>query len=186
MTDNKFATKRIEQTLRKKESYSDLFVLLGKLNQHMVNSSIHIIESKLIKLGYSKSMISKTKLLGIEMLQNIHKHQLKKASHSPYFQMSVNERGLNMVACNSISGTEQKILRMKLDRYKDLSLIELKELYLERLSKGKISKSGNAGLGILTIYNRSYKSAIYKLDKISDKEYYFSIEVNLSNTHNQK
>jgi hypothetical protein len=186
MTDNKFATKRIEQTLKGKESYSDLFVLLGKLNQHMVTSSIHIIEHKLAKLSYSKSMISKTKLLGIEMLQNIYKHQLKRASHSPYFHLSVNKKGLNMVACNSVSGKEQKFLKAKLEQYGDLSLIELKELYLERLSNGKISKDGNAGLGILTIYNRSYKNAVFKMDRISENEYYFSIEVKLANSHKLK
>lgn len=182
MIDNTFASRRIMQTLEQEQSYSDMFLLCGPLlNQHVVNSSILIIENKLITLNYSKSMISKAKLVVIEMMENMFKHQLKGATLSPYFQFIANANGLAIIACNSVSKKEQEILRQKLDKYERLTLAELKELYLRRLGNGKITKKGNAGLGILTIFNRSAKNSGYLVEKISENEYYFCIEVKLLN-----
>ncbi len=179
MIDNKFAAKRITQTLTQSQPYSDLFVLCGPLNQHIVNSTIHLMENKLKTLKYSKTMISKVKLLGIEMMENMYKHQLKKATVSPYFQFMANEDGLTIIACNAVSAKDRKVLNEKLVKYESNTLKELKELYLHRLGNGKITKKGNAGLGLLTIYNRSGKNAGYLMDKISEKEYYFSLEVKI-------
>lgn len=181
MIDNTFASLRIVQTLKQEQSYSDMFVLCGPLNQNIVNSSIVIIENKLSTLKYSKSMISKAKLVGIEIMENMFKHQLKGAKVKPYFQFTANSDGLTMIACNSVSKKEQETLRQKLDKYESLPLVELKDLYLKRLGNGKITKKGNAGLGILTIYNRSGKNSGYLVEKISENEYYFSIEVKLLN-----
>jgi len=179
MIENKHVEEKIAQILTKADRHSDLFLLYGHINQHMVNSSIEIIENKLIKLKYSKTMISKTKLLGVEIMENMFKHQFKNHSLSPYFHLSVSGSGLTIVSGNSISSKRQKILKQKLDKYESLTPEELRVLYLKQLGKGKITKQGNAGLGILTIYNRSKKNSSYKLSKINDSEYYFSMEVNL-------
>lgn len=179
MIDNKFASLRIMQTLKQEQPYSEMFVLCGSINQHVVNSSIVIIETKLTTLSYSKTMISKAKLVGIEIMENMSKHQLKGALVNPYFQVIANINGITMIACNSVSKKEQEMLRQKLDKYERLPLAELKELYLKRLGSGKITKKGNAGLGILTIFNRSGKNSGYLFEKISENEYYFCMEVKL-------
>ena len=62
-----------------------------------------------------------------------------------------------------------------------MTLEELKNLYLDKLSVDEISESGNAGLGLISILNRSNKEAKHELVKISSEEYFFKLEVNINN-----
>lgn len=167
--------------LNKDEVYTDVFVLYGAMNQDVVNSSLRIIENKLNWLKYSKTIISKTKLIGVEIMENIYKHQSRSSTMSPYFQVVLNGNGLVMYSGNSVSVNNYELLAEKLASYEKMSLEELKELYLSKLGTGELSESGNAGLGLITILNRSSKSASYSLVKISEGEYFFQLEVKVNN-----
>jgi len=181
MINNQFAKERVIQMLDKSDNYSDVFVLYGAINQDVVNSSLRIIENKLASLKYSKTIISKTKLIGVEIMENIYKHQSRSSTLSPYFQVVLNASGLVMYSGNSVSLNNYNLLSEKLSSYESMSLDQLKELYLSKLGTGELSESGNAGLGLITILNRSGKGAKYSMIKVSEGEYFFQLEVNVNN-----
>lgn len=183
MIENKFAYESIKTVIDKDAPYNDLFILYGQIEQDMVSSSISIIEKKLQKLQISKSLISKAKMLSVEIIQNIFKHQHNAPTLEPYFYMAVCGDGIKLVSGNSISVNDYHFLNDSLSKYNLLTLEELKMLYIEKLSEGEVSADGNAGLGILTIMSRSNKKSTHSLDQISDSEYHFGLEVNIS-THN--
>ncbi len=180
MIENKFAYESIKSVIDKGEPYNDLFILYGHIEQSMVNSSIGIIEKKLQKHSVSKTLISKAKMLSVEIIQNILKHQHLNATLNPYFYISICGDGLKLVSGNSIAVNDYHFLNESLAKYKLLTIEELKKLYIQKLSEGEISDNGNAGLGILTIMSRSNKNSVHTLNKLSDDEYHFGIEVNLS------
>jgi hypothetical protein len=171
--------------LEKKNSFSDVVFCYGSLNQDIVNSTLRIIDQKLTWLNFSKSLISRTKLVGVELMENVHKHQTKSSTVSPYF-LAVLEAGggLSLYVGNSISPNDYAVLTEKLNTYHAMSLDELRQLYIDRLGKEQIDQSGNMGLGLITIMNRSKKKAEHELVKISDNEYFFKMQVSISDANN--
>ncbi len=181
MINNQFAKDTVTQMLQTDKNHTDVLVLFGLVNQDIVNSSLKIIENKLVALKYSKTIISKTKLIGVELMENIYKHQSKTSTVGAYFQVVINTEGLTMYSGNSVSENNYDFLNEKLNIYDNMSLDDLKALYLDKLSNEEISEDGNAGLGIISILNRSNKEAKHDLVKISDQEYFFKLEVNINN-----
>jgi hypothetical protein len=179
MISNKFSSDRLRETLEEPASYTDLFVLCGEFNTLMMSNSIDIIEQKLEQLHAPRTTISKTKLLSVEIIQNIIRHQKKHAQMRPYFLVSMTEEGLRMKSGNSVSAADFDLLQQSLSDYENLTREALKEIYVRKLGEGKLTPEGGAGLGILTIFIRSDKHTQYDLHKVSDNEYHFCIEVDL-------
>lgn len=180
MIENKFAYGSIKDVIDKGEPFNDLFIVYGHIEQSMVNSSINIIEDKLQNLKITKSLISKTKMLSVEIIQNIFKHQHLNPTIDPYFYMAICNDGIKLASGNSITISDYYFLNDSLKKYDLLSIEELKELYINKLSQGEITENGNAGLGILTIMSRSNKQSTHSLDKVSEDEYHFGLEVSIS------
>lgn len=181
MLTNKFTTDRLRYTLEEPTSYTDLFVLCGEFNTVMMSNSIDIIEQKLEQLHASRTAISKTKLLCVEIIQNIIRHQKKHTLMRPYFLISMTEEGLRMKSGNSVSAKDFDLLQKSLSSYETLTREALKEIYVRKLAEGELTPEGGAGLGILTIFIRSDKQTQFELHKVSENEYHFCIEVDLKN-----
>jgi hypothetical protein len=183
MISNDHAQSTMAEMFKKEDKFSDVIFCYGFLNQEIVNSTLRIIDQKLNGLNFSKSLISRTKLVGVELMENMHKHQTKSCTVSPYFVAVLNTDGLSIYAGNSISPNNYDLLKEKMPMYNSMSLDELKQLYVNRLGKEQIDKSGNMGLGLITIMNRSKKKAEHELVKISDNEYFFKMQVSITESN---
>jgi len=181
MIDNKYAQKNIANMLKDDKVYTDIFILLGGLNKALIVSSIQILEGKLKGAGYPKTLVSRAKLIGIEILDNILKHQIENPSLVPYFEVSINHEEMKFTSGNCISSDDYVFLNEKLSEYCNLSQDGVKKRYMERLRNGSLDDEGNAGLGILTILKRAEKRYEYVIEKISEKEYFFNATVKIEN-----
>jgi|JI9StandDraft_2_1071091.scaffolds.fasta_scaffold249717_1 hypothetical protein len=182
MITNQYAHNTVTNMLENKDMFTDIIFLYGTMNQDTVNAALRIIENKLTWLKFSKTLISKTKLIGVELMENIYKHQSKNSTMSPYFQVVLNPEGLSFYSGNSISPNNYEVLSEKLATYHTMTQEELKELYINKIGNEQINENGNMGLGLITIINRSNKKASHELLKISDEEYFFKLEVNINNS----
>ncbi len=181
MISNPYAQKHLEKIVTRPELYSDLYVILGGLERNSISYSIKILEQKLSKLNYSKSLISRAKLVGIELLDNIYKHQEEKSTLNPYFEISLNEDELRFTSANCVSKQAYDFLSKKLAEYSKLTIPELKKEYINQLRDGKLDRKGNAGVGLFSILQRSAQNVEYKLDKVKNGEYYFNFIVKIAN-----
>ncbi len=179
MIKNKVVSKKINYLLKDKKEYTDLFMLFGELNKQIITSSILIIESKLKMLNFSKTMVSKVKFVCIELLENMYKHQVPSSTHSPYFELSVCDDEIRIVAGNSVSKEKSLYLNEKLSQYTKLSKTELDDVYIKRLTEGELDEKGNAGLGILSVMRRANNSYNYKFEEVNQQETFFNSEISL-------
>ncbi len=168
------------QALNGKDSCDDLFVLFGVLSNAIIFSSISIIEEKLIKLSYPKKTVTRAKLVGLELLDNMLKHQAKEASLNPFFQLIVSNGELTFVTGNSISSVNYKYLKDKLKAYQNLSFEDVNDLYMTFLDRNELDQEGNAGLGLLTVMKRTKNHYKYAIEKVTEEEYYFNSAIKLN------
>ncbi len=183
MISNKYAHNQISGLLTEEKSFTDLFILLGSIDKTMIASSIQIIEGKLKALNFPKKLITKTKLIGVEVLDNILKHHSDNPSEQPYFEVVIHEKELKISAGNCISKKDYLFLSETLADYLKLSEKDIKEKYMLQMKTGGFDDQGNAGLGLLTIIKRSVGKYKYNLTKKTDEHYFFnsSIKINFLN-----
>jgi len=185
MLKNKIIQKNLQQIITNDNPVIDVFILLGDLNNNIISSSITIITNKLKILNFSKSTITKVKLITIELLENITKHQIENHSELPYFELSINDSSLRLTTGNCISKADFKELKGKLDNYQNLTLKKVNEKYFEILGNGSLDDQGNAGLGLLTLMKRSKKNYEYQAHEITKKEYFFNSVVSIDYNSSQ-
>jgi hypothetical protein len=181
MLVNQFAQRELESTLNDSNEFSDLFTLYGFFNKTVIVSTIRIIESKIELLGYSKTLVSRVKLITIELLDNILKHQAIDPTYKPYFEVSINKKELFFKTGNCVNGDDYHTLNLKLKKYIKMTPFEIQKKYMSRLKDGCIDEKGNAGLGLLAIMKKTDQNYHYQLKKINENEYYFENSIHLIN-----
>lgn len=177
MLNNSYAQQHIQRTLQKDSKINDVFIFLGDLDVIVVSSAIRLFAVKLTRLGFSKSIITKFKLVTIELLENVCKHQSPTRTLAPYFELSIEKTHIKFVTGNCITKKKYTDLSQTLNKYQTMTELEIKSLYLDKMTSSEMSKSGNAGLGLLTILKRAKKNHEYQFDKISEYEYFFKTSV---------
>lgn len=156
---------------------TNLIVLNGQMNQETVVSAIQLVERNLNTRNYKKGFVNRMKVICIEILQNIIKHQCVYSNYLPYFILNESNRQLNFYAGNVITIEEKEFLSSRLKFYKEINFDKLKEIYIEKYSNTILTNEGNAGLGLLTIAIKSKQNIKYDFVKINERFYHFNIEL---------
>jgi hypothetical protein len=169
--------KRLERDTKIKDY---LFVFYGKLNQDIIVSAIQMIENKMIMEGFTKTAISKTKIVCIEILQNIIKHQTNHDQIFPYFIIGSSNHTLKILSGNVITQMDKDVIIKKLDNFIALNKEDIRDNYKFALKNNIITKEGNAGVGLLDIVYRSDNNVSYKIDKLPHNLFSFNINVSIN------
>lgn len=156
-----------------------LFVMYGKLDQDMVISMIQLIEKKMKLEKFSKSIITRVKLLSIEILQNIVKHQEKHNEIFPYFILGTKQEDLTIYSGNVINSDDKTIIDERLSKFIALDDENFRDNYKKALQNAVVSSEGNVGIGLLDIVYRSHKNLSYHIDHISPNLYTFNLNVSI-------
>lgn len=180
MLVNNRTQQNLQDILLNENVYDDVYILLGELNKNIIGSTISIITNKLTALNYSKSIITKAKLITIELLENINKHQAEAHTFAPYFELLIDGSALKFTAGNCVTKEESEELATKLDKYDKMTQEKINEEYFQVLKTGIIDTEGNAGLGLLTLLRRSRKNYEFNMDKINDEEFFFNSTIILN------
>ncbi len=184
MIINKYADQYLRTSLNEPEPYTDLFVVLGELKKPIIASSIKIVEQKLRSLEYPIRLITRAKLVAVELLDNMLKHQKQTPLLSSYFECFLSENNLKFTASNCVSEEDAYYLDSQLKKYIELPTEEVEKLYLNELKYGTLDEEGNAGLGLLTLLKRTGQKVEYKIEKVKDNHYYFYFTINIENQSN--
>ncbi len=166
------------------EGIIDFFIVLhGSFNQEVVSSSIKLIEERCRLLNFSTSLVTKLKMVSVEILQNISKHQHVSDEVLPYFVIGSNHEGVSIYSGNMVNLKEKNLIHDRLHVYKNIDSQSLKDFYRQSLKQTSISEEGNAGIGLLDIVYRSNQQIEYNFHDYKENQYYFGLNVNISNKH---
>lgn len=167
--------------IAEQEGITDFFIVLhGNFNQEVVTSSVKLIEDKCKLLSYPTSLVTKLKMVSIEILQNITKHQEAFKEVLPYFIIGSNNEAISIYSGNMVNSTEKNLIDERLTVYTNLDAANLKEFYRESLKQTTVSETGNAGIGLLDIVYRANQQVKYNFHAFRDNLFYFGLNVNIN------
>lgn len=157
-----------------------LFVLYGKLDQEMTISTVQLIEKKMKMENFTKAIITRTKMVCIEILQNIVKHQEKHNEIFPYFVIGTKAQTLTILSGNVITQSDKDIISSKLTQFIELDETVIREQYKNAITDSELSPEGNAGIGLFDIVYRSNKNLTYQFDNLANNLFSFNLNVSIN------
>ncbi len=179
MTQKQNISELINTITTHEEVGKHLLVLYGQINQDVIISAVKLTERKLILEKVPHNVITKTKMVCTEILQNILKHQTKHESLQPNFVVRLTDSGLSITSCNIISEESKNFISEKLEKYSKIEKEDFREYYIEAFRSSTISNTGNAGLGLLDIVYRSKQNVKYKMENLSNNLFSFNLNVTI-------
>jgi hypothetical protein len=182
MIQNTHLSGLLKQISEKEEVTDFLIILHGNFNQEVVTSSVKLIEDKCRNLNYSNSLITRLKMVSVEILQNITKHQHLSKEMLPYFIIGSNTHGVSIYSGNVVSNVSKNVISDRLNVYSSLDAEQLRSFYRDSLKNTSVSEAGNAGIGLLDIVYRSNQQVNFNFHDYKDDLYYFGLNVTIKNT----
>lgn len=154
----------------------------GIFSQDLINSIADGVEELMVSFGDQKKLVKRVFSILIEGLQNIRLHGEKDELNRQlaYLFFAKNVSNYKIIFGNIIQNEDREILVSYLDRINGMNDLELKELYVDILSNGYLSKKGGAGLGFLTMRIKSENPLTYSIDNLDSERSLFTVEVILN------
>lgn len=154
----------------------------GIFSQDLINSIADGVEELMVSFGDQKKLIKRVFSILIEGLQNIRLHGEKDELNRQlaYLFFAKNNTNYKIIFGNIIQNEDREILVNYLDRINGMNELELKELYVDILSNGYLSKKGGAGLGFLTMRIKSENPLTYSIENLDAEKSLFTVEVVLN------
>lgn len=181
MTQNNQLAKLLAKISEKEDVADFLIVLHGSFNQDLVTASVRLIEDKCKTLQYSSKLITRLKMVSVEILQNITKHQHLSEEVLPYFIIGSNGLGVCIYSGNIVNNSAKNVISDRLDVYGNIDADKLKSFYRDSLKNTSLSDEGDAGIGLLDIVYHSNQHVNYSFHEYKDDLHYFGLNVSISN-----
>jgi hypothetical protein len=147
----------------------------GEVNHNVIRAFTDLTSNELEIKNEPNPIKKKVFNVMVESLQNISKHAvcIDKVN-------TKHGRGILLISedKNSYNITTGNIININNVNSKNKE--ELRELFKERLSKGRLSEKGGAGLGFIDIAKKSGNNIEYHFEKVNDKYSFFILNSKIS------
>ncbi|MCI5054822.1 MAG: DUF6272 family protein [Flavobacteriales bacterium] len=140
----------------------------GPLSRERLDELVFSAEAQLREKNVQKRTVKAVFSLLVEILQNIRLHgefYYDQKQWCCYLLYCTNSQ-VHIHITNLTKKSHESRIRSKIDKVNRLNEEELKDLYMQILTDGKISKKGGAGLGFVTMATKSCHKINYDFSDI--------------------
>jgi hypothetical protein len=154
----------------------------GEFSQDLVNSLSEGLEYIMHSRNATKTTTKRMFTIMIEGLQNVRLHGARNISGKQFGHVMILESdGTYTVSFGNIVDTQsKKVLTEHLNKLNNMSISQVKELYLETLSNGLMTEKGGAGLGFITIALKAKSNIDFQFIDFEENTFYFEMRVGLA------
>tara|TARA_B100001287_G_scaffold84133_1_gene70253 strand:+ start:12590 stop:13153 length:564 start_codon:yes stop_codon:yes gene_type:complete len=166
------------------EGNTIFFTHFGDLSAQKISEITSKSEEYLKQIGASKKNIKASFNILIEGLQNIINHgELSSESKQiAFFNIGETSNHFTMSFSNLINIKHISKLKAAIKRLNDCDQSEIKDIYIDTLTNGEISKKGGAGLGLITMAMKSKNKINFHVKSIDSKLSIITITIILTKT----
>ncbi len=165
----------------------------GQLRFDDISDLIHTLRERMKIQQVSFGTYKKVLMLMIESLENILRYNKQKtvdlqilANNPAEFSIHTDHNNYIIESSNVILNPDIPELREKLDDLNKLDKTSIKDLYKSRITDGKFSDIGGAGLGIIEMAKISDNKLIFSFLPVDNKVSYFTLRMNINIVLNHK
>lgn len=170
----------------KKMEHNDVMLSFkGNVTSNMLDSMLHIMESKLDDLGEPNKVKKKVYNILVECLQNLYHHRDemkrpgKDEDSAAVFMIGKTADDYNIITGNYIKNNRIDKLKRRIDQVNSLDKDGLKQLYKEVLNDPTRSEKGGGGLGIIDIARKSGRKLGYDFMQVDADHSFFSLYIKI-------
>jgi len=154
------------------------FAYMGALSNHMVISSINLIEKNITKDNDFRKLRHKLSFLMIESFQNIIRYGDEPTNKQFIYRKEMfvvrNIGGTFYIgSVNLIENKKIKFVKGKLQEVNKLDGEELNQLYRKILTNNQFTQAGGAGLGFIEMARKTSQKLHFDFEKIDETYSYF-------------
>ena len=152
---------------------------LGTFNQHILISIISLVDHALVQNGEYLSLKKRLSYLVIECIHNIifHSNITSDKNQLAYLLIVKNQLGYTIYSSNAMESKNIDALKEKLQELLAFKKSTLSNLFKKKIQTPKFNENGFAGLGLITIIDKSGKDFKYKITNVSPEFALFHIEL---------
>ena len=153
----------------------------GAVTHNITDAFTSQLEFEFETYNYNKIVKKRVFNIMVEVLQNISKHSAinSKNHNTGYgtFALYNDKKEFVILSANIVNNKQKNILDKDLSVISNTNRIELRELYKNKLIKGRISKKGGAGLGFIDISKRASEKIEFDFIEFKPKQIIFLIKI---------
>ncbi len=151
----------------------------GVFSMDKVSIITSSLEQLILNSGEKKSTAKRMFSILIEGLQNIRIHSTDDefGDKTAFLVINRTENLYSIQFGNVVQNEDVAQIRGRLEMINGCTLSEVKNLYLQVLTEGIISKKGGAGLGFITMGMKSRNSLKFQFERMSEDRSCFVLEV---------
>ncbi len=153
----------------------------GKVDDECFTALLDLAEHKLEQEEIALKVKRKVFKVLLESLQNVYHHfdevPAAQKAYPVTFALKKDKFTYYITTGNTLSYGKAKKLKSFIDNVNKLNPNQLKSRYRDKLSSGKVSAFGGAGLGIMDIIRRSGEKIAYHFKPVNKDYSYFSLNV---------
>lgn len=161
-----------------------MLVYCGEFSQELNKTLLSFTERKFKSENVEDNTRRKIFNIMVEMLQNISKNKIERASEVPdisaAFILGANENDYILISSNLIRNDQIARLRDRIDQVNSLDKEGLKQLYKDVRLNASFSEKSGAGIGIIDIARKSENSLGYRFEEINNDFSVFSFLIRVT------
>ncbi len=159
-----------------RNTFEEIYCQLGHWDYNGIGEQLFTIGEILENHNVDRFTLKRIIFCSLEMMENVFHHSgqskydTEKDSHQSEFRIDLNEHYFRLCSGNVVHNADIEPLRKRLQEVKDLSIPEIRKIYIDQLKYGSFSNKGGAGLGIMEVAKISKNPIDYMFKEI-DKDY---------------
>jgi hypothetical protein len=168
------------------ESFEDKgisLIYLGSFNHKIIKMFSALTEDETERSGASGKVKRRLNHSVIEILQNLTKHSGSLFNEiditKGMFILGKDVNAYYIITANKILNEDIPALSDALDTVNSAAVEQLNKMYKDQLRKGRVSKKGGAGLGLIDIARKTNHPIQYHFLPLDKKQQYFVIKVSV-------
>jgi len=158
-------------------------VYKGNFQQEITNSLLALTEREIMLSGDEPVIMRRIINVMVECLQNISKHAAKPedllTTKPSIFTIGRDEECYCIATGNLMVTDQMKLLNERLDNINKSGYDELKDLYIKAMTASKMSKHGDACLGLINLARKSKEKLLFYFEPVNDEFSFYSFQINI-------